>query len=257
VLPVFQLGELGLGLHQGLGNNRWYLIVYVAQPFGAFVLASLASVLGTRQDTASLEWGAALIALPFSLRAAAVGASSLRLPQSDSSPAISDLLAYTARFYPTTLAQFLSFRLDLVMVSGLLGSVAAGTYSLALNGVDAVARVGYTAGTVLYPRFSRSEASEASAKLACRAAIAVGLLSFGLVFALSAVVLVVGNGRSEEILMIGLLLAVVAPGGGAVSAWTVLGSFLAAQGRLRATGRVSGTRPRRRSTSSASVSGSR
>jgi O-antigen/teichoic acid export membrane protein len=161
------------------------------------------------------------------------------LPAGGAPAPLRPLLEYTARIYPSTVAHFLSYRLDLIVVSSLLGATAAGLYSLALNSVDAVARIGQTVATLLFPRFASEDAPPAhSIALARRAAGLAGAVSFGASVAVAAVVLYVGADRGADVRTIAVLLAVLAIGGGGVSAWGVLASFLAARNRLAAIARV-------------------
>jgi O-antigen/teichoic acid export membrane protein len=124
-------------------------------------------------------------------------------------------------------------------VSALLGATAAGIYSLALNGVDAVARIGQTVATLLFPRFA-SEGADRShqVSLARRAAALAGAVSFGASVTLAAAALVLSQGRGPETRTVALLLGLLTIAGGAVSAWGVLASFLAARNRLAAILRV-------------------
>jgi O-antigen/teichoic acid export membrane protein len=147
------------------------------------------------------------------------------------------LISYTARMYPSAIAHFLSFRLDLILVGALLGATPAGLYSLALNGVDAVARIGQTAATVLFRRFSEPDTVKASA-VARRASLISALLSGAAGLALAIAVAALGQTRGPEVQQLGFLLLILSVAGAAISAWTVLASYLAATNRLGATARV-------------------
>jgi O-antigen/teichoic acid export membrane protein len=222
-------------LQQGLGSSRGYVAIYIAQPLVAFSLAATASLLPSLLGS-PIEWAGPIIVLPFVVQAAISAAASVRLPRRAEQEPLRPLLSYTGRIYPSAVAHYLSYRLDLLLVSGLLGATSAGVYSLALNAVDAVARIGQTAATVLFRRFSESARLEGIA-LARRGAIAAGGLSL---FVGAAVALTAGlfASRGTEVAVLARLLMVLVVGGGAVSVWTVLASYLAANNQLAATARV-------------------
>ncbi len=236
-LPFLQIAQLGLGLQQGLGSSRGYVAIYITQPLVAFAVAVAASIsptlIGLRTD-----WAGPIIALPFVAQAIVSAAEWIRLPRRGPPQALGPLMAYTVRIYPSALAHYLSYRLDLLLVSALLGATSAGVYSLALNAVDAVARIGQTASTVLFRTFSASAPTEGIG-LARRGAIAAGLLSL-CAGAIVAVFVAVFAARGVEIEILARLLMFLIVGGGAVSAWTVLASYLAANNRLAASARVNG-----------------
>jgi O-antigen/teichoic acid export membrane protein len=104
--------------------------------------------------------------------------------------------------------------------------------------VDAVARIGQTAATVLFRQFSESGRAQGIG-LARRGAIVAGSLSFVVGGALALLVALFAP-RGVEIAVLARLLALLVLGGGAVSAWTVLASYLAANNKLAATARVNG-----------------
>jgi O-antigen/teichoic acid export membrane protein len=234
-LPFFQLGQFGLGLQQGLGSSRGYVTVLVAAPATAFLVALVAAITGVRSEGATV-WVWPLLVLPPIVQAATVAWQWRRVPQEGPSP-LRMLISYTARIYPSAVAHFLSFRLDLILVSALLGAAPAGLYSLALNGVDAVARIGQTAATVLFRRFSETDTANASA-VARRASLITALLSgfAGVLLAVS--VVIAATTRGPEVQQLGWLLLILSVAGAAISGWTVLASYLAATDRLAASARV-------------------
>ena len=234
-LPFLQFGQLGLGLQQGLGSSRGYVAIYIAQPLVGFSLAVAASVLPGLFGS-PIEWAGPIIVLPFVIQGVISVAASFRLPRRPEPEPFRPLLSYTGRIYPSTVAHYLSYRLDLLLVSGLLGATSAGVYSLALNAVDAVARIGQTAATVLFRQFAESAGAHGIG-LARRGAIVAGGLSL-LVGAAVALAVAVFAPRGVEIAVLARLLALLVVGGGAVSAWTVLASYLAANNKLAATARV-------------------
>jgi O-antigen/teichoic acid export membrane protein len=234
-LPFVQFGQLGLGLQQGLGSSRGYVAVYIAQPLVAVSLAVTASLLPGLFGSAS-EWAGPIIVLPFVIQAAISAAASVRLPRRAEPEPLGPLLSYTSRIYPSAVAHYLSYRLDLLLVSGLLGATSAGVYSLALNAVDAVARIGQTAATVLFREFSES-ARAYGIGLARRGAILAGSLSLLVGGALALAVTLFAS-RGVEVAVLARLVTLLVLGGGAVSAWTVLASYLAANNKLAATARV-------------------
>ena len=240
-LPLFQLGELGLGIHQGIGHTRWYLATYVSQPLALFALSlAAAASVELKVSPNTTGWTEWLVVAPSALRGGVALISATRLPgDRHTDLRIGRVFSYTARFYPTTLAHFLSYRLDLMLIGGLLGPVAAGTYSLAMNGVDAVARIGQSAATVLYPRFASQGERHTAADLARRVALTTSVGAAGLQLILAAVLFVFAAGRSEVIHTIAVLSAILVIGGGSLCAWTVLASFLSAQGDLGPIARVS------------------
>jgi O-antigen/teichoic acid export membrane protein len=111
-------------------------------------------------------------------------------------------------------------------------------YSLALNGVDAVARFGQTAATLLFRGFAETGLAESDPRPAQRAATLTGAVGLVLGAVLALAVIVIGQARGPEVRTVGALLALLAIGSGAVSAWTVLASYLAARDRLGAALRV-------------------
>lgn len=236
-LPLIQLGQLGLGVAQGLALHRRYALAYLAQPVGAFVLAVIASRMTGSAASGVSPWVPALVVGPFALQAAAAVWMLARLPPSESAEPFHSLVSYTARIYPSSVAHVLSYRLDLILVGSLLGASSAGIYSLALNGVDAVARLGQSAATVLFPQFARPSSGETNVLLVRRAAEVTGMVSLAASVALAAVALTLG-GTNTEVRTIGGLLLVLAVGGAGVGAWTVLGSFLAATDHLGAAARI-------------------
>jgi O-antigen/teichoic acid export membrane protein len=234
-LPFVQVGQLGLGVQQGLGSSRGYIAVYTAQPLVAFCLAVAASLLPGLLGS-PIEWAGPIVVLPFLVQAAISAAASVRLPRRPEPEPLRPLLSYTGRIYPSAVAHYLSYRLDLLLVSGLLGATSAGVYSLALNAVDAVARIGQTVATVLFRQFSESARAH-GISLARRGSIVAGGLSF-LVGGCLALVVSLFASRGVEVAVLAGLLALLVLGGGAVSAWTVLASYLAANNKLAATLRV-------------------
>lgn len=236
-LPFIQLGQLGLGVAQGVGRTRAYLVTYVAQPATLFAI-SVGAVL-MRASSTSEAWTGALIAGPFAIQALTVVALWTRLPAT-TSPVRAELplLTYSARLYPSALAQFLTFRLDLILVGGLLGASPAALYGLALTGLDGVSRLGHSAAALLYPQFSRSRSGAQAVVTARRSAIQVGLLSGVLILLLAIITLGFSFGGSDEARIIGLLLVILSLGGAAFGAWTVLAAFLSAQDRLASVFRV-------------------
>jgi O-antigen/teichoic acid export membrane protein len=236
-LPFFQVGQLGLGLQQGMGSTRGYLATYVAPSVCSFAIAVAAATVHTVSQDPS-AWSGALVVLPFVVQACTVATPWRKLPPSGHQEDLRPLFSYTTRIYPSTLAHYLSYRLDLVIVSWLLGAAAAGIYSLALNAVDAVARIGQTGATLLFPRFAAQDAHAAGLRLARRTALVTGTLSLAVVSAMSALALLVAPRLGQAVQTVGLLLLLLAIAGGAVSAWTVLASYFAARGRLAATARI-------------------
>ena len=234
-LPFAQLGQLGLGLQQGLGSSRGYVTVYVAQPLVAFAVAGVAVVLSARAEQPS-AWAAPIVVAPFVAQGVISIFGWMRVPRHGPPESIRSLLSYSARIYPSAVAHYLSYRLDLILVSGLLGAAAAGLYSLALNGVDAVARIGQTAATVFFRRFSQAATSH-GVRLARRSAVAAGGLSLLAGIALALVVFFVGS-RGEDVRVLGQLLLLLSVGGAGISAWTVLATYLAATNQLAAAARV-------------------
>jgi O-antigen/teichoic acid export membrane protein len=235
-LPFMQLGQLGLGLQQGLGSSGGYLTTYVSQPLVAFGLAAIGGSLSSSSPAVS-AWAGPLVLLPFVVQAATVIRPWLSLPRTNTA-AIRPLVTYSLRIYPSAVAHFLSYRLDLLLVGGLLGPAAAGVYSLALNGVDAVARFGQTAATLLFRGFAETGLAESDPRPAQRAATLTGAVGLVLGAVLALAVTVIGQARGPEVRTVGVLLALLAIGSGAVSAWTVLASYLAARDRLGAALRV-------------------
>jgi O-antigen/teichoic acid export membrane protein len=231
-LPFFQFGQFGLGLQQGLGSARGYVRSMVAPTIAMFGTAVAGAILASHSD-APTWWAWPLIVLPPVFQAATVIPAWRRLPPSPTR-SLRPLLRYTAGIYPSAVAHLLSYRLDLILVGALLGATAAGIYSLALNGVDAVARIGQTAATVLFRRFREPD----GASIARRAALATGALSLAVSLVLALGVLAISGRVGSEARTIGLLLLLLAGGGAGVSAWTVLASYLAATARLSATARV-------------------
>jgi O-antigen/teichoic acid export membrane protein len=234
-LPFFQLGQFGLGLQQGLGSSRGYVTALVAGPATAFAVAIVAVIAGVRSVDPT-PWVWPLLVLPPVVQAATVAWQWRRVPTDGPDP-LRMLISYTARMYPSAVAHFLSFRLDLILVGALLGATPAGLYSLALNGVDAVARIGQTAATVLFRRFSEPDTVKASA-VARRASLISALLSGAAGLALAIAVAALGQTRGPEVQQLGFLLLILSVAGAAISAWTVLASYLAATNRLGATARV-------------------
>jgi len=231
-LPFFQLGQFGLGLQQGLGSSSRYVAVLVVPAVAAFVLAAIAATFGARSDEPT-QWAVPVVVVPPLLQAATVAWQWRALPPGGTATPLRPLVAYTVRIYPSTVAHFLSYRLDLILVSALLGATAAGMYSLALNGVDAVARIGQTVATLLFPRFATEGAARShQVSLARRAALLAGGASFGASLPLAAATLIFSMERGSEVRTLALLLTFLTIGGGGVSAWGVLASFLAARNRL-------------------------
>jgi O-antigen/teichoic acid export membrane protein len=229
-LPFMQFGQLGLGLHQGRGSSRDYVTTYVAQPLAAFCLSAFAGST-TSPSVAVSEWAGPLILLPFVVQAATVIRPWLSLPRVEDA-SIRPLITYSLRIYPSAVAHFLSYRLDLLLVGGLLGAAAAGLYSLALNGVDAVSRLGQTAATLLFRGFARAGLGLGDRRRAQRAAVLTGAIGLLLGVALAAAVTASGQVAGREVRVVGVLLTLFAPGSAAISAWTVLASYLAATDRL-------------------------
>jgi O-antigen/teichoic acid export membrane protein len=235
-LPFVQIGQLGLGLHQGLGSNRGYVATYLAQPLAGFCVAAVAAALAGAPDVGT--WAGALVVAPFIVQAAAVVPAWLRLPRGEGAGSIRTLASYTARIYPSAVGHYLSYRLDLLLVGALLGATAAGIYSLALNGVDAVARIGQAAATVLFPRFAVMPDAHEAARLVRRAAAIGGGLSLASLAILAGVVLLASGFLSPDVRTIGVLLVILTVAGGSISAWGIIASYLAARDRLGATARV-------------------
>jgi O-antigen/teichoic acid export membrane protein len=236
-LPFFQVGQMGLGLQQGSGSWRGYLTTYVSQPITAFAVATMAA-LNDGWSPVPSRWSGALVVAPFLIQALTVIRPWRALPPSDETRTLSQLLSYTARIYPSTLAHYLSYRLDLLLVGALLGTTAAGIYSLALNGVDAVARVGQTIATLLFPSFAVAAAEKDTVSLARRAALIGGILSFVAITSLAVTILILSEWAGQEVRTVGILLALLTGAGGAISAWGILASYLAARNRLGALARV-------------------
>jgi O-antigen/teichoic acid export membrane protein len=234
-LPFAQLGQLGLGLQQGLGSSRSYVTIYVAQPLVAFATAAVAAMLSTRAEQPS-GWATPIVVAPFIVQGTISALGWMRMPRHGQPESVGALVSYSARIYPSAVAHYLSYRLDLILVSGLLGAAAAGLYSLALNGVDAVARIGQTAATVFFRRFSQATASQ-GVRLARRGATAAGGLSLVVGLVLAVVVILFGS-RGEEVRVLGQLLLILCLGGAGISAWTVLATYLAATNQLAAAARV-------------------
>jgi O-antigen/teichoic acid export membrane protein len=237
-LPFFQVGQLGLGLQQGMGSTRGYLATYVAPSVCSFAIAVVAATVDAPSPDPS-AWSGALVLLPFVVQACTVALPWRNLPRGGHHEGLlRSLLSYTTGIYPSTLAHYLSYRLDLIVVSWLLGAAAAGLYSLALNGVDAVARIGQTGATLLFPRFAADDATAADFRLARRTALVTGTLSLAAVVVMAALALAAAPRLGQTVHTLGVLLLLLAIGGGAVSAWTVLASYFAARGRLAATARI-------------------
>lgn len=234
-LPFAQAGQLGLGLQQGLGSSRGYVAIYVAQPLVAFATAAMATLLSNRSEQPS-EWAGAIVLTPYVVQGIVSALGWIRLPRQGGPEPVGALMSYTARIYPSAVAHYLSYRLDLILVSALLGATAAGLYSLALNSVDAVARIGQTAATVLFRRFSEATLPQ-GVRLARRGASAAGALSLLVGLALAALVILFGA-RVEHVRVLGQLLLLLAFGGAGISAWTVLATYLAANNELAAALRV-------------------
>jgi O-antigen/teichoic acid export membrane protein len=234
-LPFVQAGQFGLGLQQGLGASRGYVAIYVSQPLAAFVVAALASLVSSRTAEAS-DWAAPIVVIPFMVQGLISALGWARMPRRGEPEPIRSILLYTVRIYPSAVAHYLSYRLDLLLVGGLLGAGAAGLYSLALNGVDAVARVGQTVATVLFRRFSEATVSQ-GVRLARRGASAAGALSL-FVGLMLGVLVSLFPASGEDVRVLGQLLLLLAIGGAGISAWTVLASYLAANNQLAAAARV-------------------
>jgi len=237
-LPFFQVGQFGLGLQQGLGSSRGYVTVLIAAPVMTFAVAVIAAVTGVRSEGATL-WAWPLLVMPPIAQATIVAWQWRQLPH-DGPDSLRMLISYTARIYPSAVAHFLSFRLDLLLVSALVGATPAGIYSLALSGVDAVARIGQTAATVLFRQFSDQDVARA-ASVARRAALLTALLGGLAGFVLAMGVVIGGRTRGPEVQQLGVLLVILSVAGAAICAWTVLASYLAATNRLGASTRVNFT----------------
>lgn len=235
-LPFIQIGQLGLGVEQGLGRTKAYLVTYVAQPVALFAISVGAVLLHAGPDSGA--WTGALIAAPFAVQAMTIVALWNRLPATKQVRAPLPLLAYSARLYPSALAQFLTFRLDLILVGGFLGASQAALYSLALNGLDGVSRLGHSAAALLYPQFSISQSSAEAIVVARKSALRVGLLSGILTLLLSVIALGFSLRGSEEVRIVGLLLAILSLGSASFGAWTILAAFLSARNRLESVLRV-------------------
>jgi O-antigen/teichoic acid export membrane protein len=195
----------------------------------------LASLTSARTEQPS-DWAGPIVVIPFVVQGLVSVVGWIGMPRRGDGVPVSSVLSYTARIYPSAVAHYLSYRLDLILVSALLGAAAAGIYSLALNGVDAVARVGQTAATVLFRRFSEASSSQ-GVRLARRGAVAAGVVSLLVGLMLVGFVSLFA-GRAGEVGVLRLLLLLLAVGGGAISAWTVLATYLAAKNQLAAATRV-------------------
>jgi O-antigen/teichoic acid export membrane protein len=226
-LPLCLAGQLGLGAAQGLGLRREYNIAYVAQPLTQFAVAVIAVVVGASSSDMPM-WSSVLIVVPYAIQAIAVLPVWRSLASADASHGTRELIEYTRGIYPNAVLHFLSYRLDLLIVAALLGATAAGLYSLALNAVDAVARLGQSFATVLFPEFVRSAAA---ALIARRVALGTGVASMT-VLGFVALALGLAAGASDELRRLSALVGFLAVAGGAVNAWTILASFLAARKRL-------------------------
>lgn len=238
-LPFFQLGQLGLGLYQGLGDSRRYSLVMTTPPVVMFACTAVAvSSRGAVSTGSVTPWLTLIIVAPFVAQALAVIVGILRLEAGQMRGHLKgELFGYTARIYPSTLAHYVIYRLDLLMIASILGAGQAGLYSLAIAVVDAVARLAQSVATLMYPRAARMKGliQQSVGRAAFNSAVASLLLA---VTASAAIWLAGTAARRGEWIVVALLTALLTVGAGAIAAWTVFASFLAARGHLAATTRV-------------------
>lgn len=80
------------------------------------------------------------------------------------------LLSVSSRAYVTALLSFLLLRSDIMLINGMLGARATGTYSVAVQGIDFLLLLPSIAGAVLFPRVAAGgdTASPARTAAVCR-----------------------------------------------------------------------------------------
>lgn len=178
---------VGQNLLLGIQHIRAYNFLELANRISGFAGIFLLSAVGVL--TATWATASSLIAL---VTVTVAGAVYLRRKADHPARAqlglARDFGAYGFRVYVAALLTFLVLRLDLLLVERMLGTSAAGQYSIAVSIAEVVTLPAIVAATILFPRLSaiseESDRRSLTSRYAWWAALATGAL--GVVAALSA-----------------------------------------------------------------------
>jgi O-antigen/teichoic acid export membrane protein len=140
-------------------------------------------------------------------------------------------LNFGIRGYAANLMQFMNYRLDALIVNGLLGIVSVGYYSIATAMAETLWYGANALALVMFPHVSSLERKEADriTPVVCRNAIFMTLIGAVLMFAVSRqlILIVFGSGMTPALHPLWLLL----PGIVAQAAAKVISSYLSGIGK--------------------------
>jgi O-antigen/teichoic acid export membrane protein len=184
-----------------LGQQRmvWFSVVEVSQVASSLValvvvfLASSPTLAAILVIVAGGRYVSLLVAV-WSLRTVLLG------PRAHRPGLVGRMLRHAGRVYVVSLLSFALIRLDLLIVNGLLGSVAAGQYSIAAYITEALTVAPSMVATNLLPRIAKSDDTEMTAAVLRSVAVVWGALCLMSVpVAVVGIPLVLGHGYDQAV----------------------------------------------------------
>jgi stage V sporulation protein B len=230
LLPLVQLGtSVGMII---LGSNRPMHFATLSLTQWAITLAiqiGIAVAGRLTPTTALIAWAfGAAISLAWGLRLLGLDAP-LRL--GIRRDVFRRLLGFGIKGYAANLMMFFNYRLDSLIVNGLVGVASLGIYSIAVSLAEVIWYAAGAIGTVMFPHISGLERREADrvTPIVCRNVYFVTLLGVVAMFALSrwVILLAFGSAMLPALIPLWLLL----PGILSLSGAKVISSYLSGIGR--------------------------
>ena len=167
VIPVLMLTDLARGLLEGARRFTWVgvlRLIFFGFQCGTYIVLwfvgrlTVASASYTLIGSAVTSLLVSLIAVWYELRPSW-------------HPELAELgtsLRYGVRDYPGVVTEFVSWRLDLVMLVGMASSTAVGLYAVALRLADITSTLASSVGDALMPEVAASKKAEEATKVVTR-----------------------------------------------------------------------------------------
>jgi stage V sporulation protein B len=215
-----------------LGTNRplHFAALSLAQFGVALVIQAILAVAGSLTATSALVSLAIGAAVSGVIGLVLVGRE-VPLRLGIDSKILRSFLNFGIRGYAANLMQFMNYRLDALIVNGLLGIVSVGYYSIATAMAETLWYGANALALVMFPHVSSLERKEADriTPVVCRNAIFMTLIGAVLMFAVSRqlILIVFGSGMTPALHPLWLLL----PGIVAQAAAKVISSYLSGIGK--------------------------
>jgi O-antigen/teichoic acid export membrane protein len=235
IFPFSLLLSVIVGLFQAMQDFRTFNIAVLAQPVLAVLGILLVWIFGqvTLLNTITIVVLANVVALCISLRLLSRRVS-LRVRPAARFAYLRPALSYGVKAHLSNILAFLNYRLDVFLVNLIVGTAAAGIYTVAVRLVEQLWMVSKATSTVIFPRLSAMHGDEAAKReftpIIARSVLWVTLLGAGVLAILAVPLITLLFGK--EFIGASAVLFLLLPGVVLFSCARVLANDMASRGHV-------------------------